>query len=382
MSSCKDALCTFASRNELAEHEINCHSMNSEGPFTNHGLLHRLNPVGQDVLDPISTPEGSFSCPLCWKDLGSSKHTYISHLAKHMESIALATLPPDPEDMSGDEFYFSDQSDETVQEAEENSLHEPAPSLFQSNMSGAAREERNNLYYNNRIVESPILLDNSVDFLESRESPSPTLFKSPWALPPQIMSPAPSSASGYSPSPTYVPDYPYSVENLPYVTTGDRVMRETVGQRKQQRLPGTSASSHESLKLVGCNSLELDNTARNHPLYNNVTPHADGLYHCPWENKPEANCQHKPEKLKCNYEYDPIFFLLFSSYPCSTLIISFPLVNLWTFTLSHISVRSQLVKNSSLHLPSVFFVMSVRLTPCMDMAINPSSVLMTDVREV
>jgi hypothetical protein len=65
--------------------------------------------------------------------------------------------------------------------------------------------------------------------------------------------------------------------------------------------PGTIASPAE---LVGHSSLELGNTARDHPLYHNVTPHADGLYHCPWENKPEANCKHKPEKFKNNYEYD------------------------------------------------------------------------------
>lgn len=40
--------------------------------------------------------------------------------------------------------------------------------------------------------------------------------------------------------------------------------------------------------------------ARDHPLYRTAFPQADGLYHCPWEG--QANCNHKPEKLKCNYE--------------------------------------------------------------------------------
>lgn len=40
--------------------------------------------------------------------------------------------------------------------------------------------------------------------------------------------------------------------------------------------------------------------ARDHPLYRSAFPHADGLYHCPWEG--QTNCNHKPEKLKCNYE--------------------------------------------------------------------------------
>lgn len=38
---------------------------------------------------------------------------------------------------------------------------------------------------------------------------------------------------------------------------------------------------------------------RTHPLYNEG-PQADGLYHCPFKGDP--SCQHKPTKLKCNYE--------------------------------------------------------------------------------
>jgi hypothetical protein len=41
-------------------------------------------------------------------------------------------------------------------------------------------------------------------------------------------------------------------------------------------------------------------SARDHPLYKNAYPKADGLFHCPWEG--QASCNHKPEKLKCNYE--------------------------------------------------------------------------------
>lgn len=41
-------------------------------------------------------------------------------------------------------------------------------------------------------------------------------------------------------------------------------------------------------------------SARDHDLYKKAAPFEDGLYHCPWEGT--ANCNHKPEKLKCNYE--------------------------------------------------------------------------------
>jgi hypothetical protein len=41
-------------------------------------------------------------------------------------------------------------------------------------------------------------------------------------------------------------------------------------------------------------------SARDHYLYKNAFPQADGLFHCPWEG--QSSCNHKPEKLKCNYE--------------------------------------------------------------------------------
>jgi len=41
-------------------------------------------------------------------------------------------------------------------------------------------------------------------------------------------------------------------------------------------------------------------SARDHPLYKNAFPQADGLFHCPWEGT--SGCTHKPEKLKCNYD--------------------------------------------------------------------------------
>ncbi|KAL7798262.1 hypothetical protein V8C37DRAFT_369289 [Trichoderma ceciliae] len=41
-------------------------------------------------------------------------------------------------------------------------------------------------------------------------------------------------------------------------------------------------------------------SARDHILYKNVTPQEDGLFHCPWEG--QSNCNHKAEKLKCNYD--------------------------------------------------------------------------------
>lgn len=175
------------------------------------------------------------------------------------------------------------------------------------------------MYQAGTILESPTLWDNGPGYLDSQRS-SPILLEDPWSLPPaQMATSATNSPFEHSPSvegisPRYVQDFPDLVDLPPYTTTGDRVMRKPIGPRaskvnsdlaaRGQRLPGASETSDESFKLGGRPSLDMDNTARDHHLYHNVTPQADGLYHCPWEKDPQSNCQHKPEKLKCNYEYD------------------------------------------------------------------------------
>ena len=58
---------------------------------------------------------------------------------------------------------------------------------------------------------------------------------------------------------------------------------------------------HRSDRSHSHGSVDNDNPPREHPLYQKATTGPDGLYHCPWEGKDPA-CNHKPEKLKCNYE--------------------------------------------------------------------------------
>jgi hypothetical protein len=173
------------------------------------------------------------------------------------------------------------------------------------------------VFDSNTIIDSPPnMWSDAVTFLESQRS-SPALFED-WIHPTaHTTNSASNSPLNYSPSldglsPRYVPEFPDLVEFPPY-TTGDRVVKKPVGPRlskvvsdlanREQRATGTSEASDESQRLVGRSSLEIDNTARDHHLYHNVSTKSDGLYHCPWEGK--EGCQHKPEKLKCNYEYDP-----------------------------------------------------------------------------
>ena len=65
--------------------------------------------------------------------------------------------------------------------------------------------------------------------------------------------------------------------------------------------PGFYDGLHQSDQGRIHGSVDNDNIPREHPLYQNAITGSDGLYHCPWEGKDPA-CNHKPEKLKCNYE--------------------------------------------------------------------------------
>lgn len=147
------------------------------------------------------------------------------------------------------------------------------------------------------IMNSPPELWDT-DFLDSQRS-SPTLLEDPWQLPlPQAM-PSTTSSPPMDGSPT-LDDLSPRVSRKPIGPRQSKVTSDLASRRP--RAPGSSETSDESFKLVGRSSLEFDNTAREHPLYHNVTPKADGLYHCPFEDDPKANCTHKPEKLKCNYD--------------------------------------------------------------------------------
>lgn len=254
-------------------------------------------------------------------------------------------------------------------------------------------------YHSGSIIESPTLWDNNgIEFLDSQRS-SPTQLEDPWSLPlPQMATSATNSPFQHSPSidgisPRYVQDLPHLVELAPY-TTGDRVTRKPIGPRPskvasdmaaasrrqhfQGNHPGTSEASDESFKFGGRSSLDLDNTARDHFLYQNVTPQADGLYHCPFEKEPGSNCQHKPEKLKCNYEYDP--------FPCPfslTLltILTVP-VNSWIRTLSPTHARSPPARTYTSHPPPASSAMSVKHMRCTATATSPICAPTTDVSAV
>lgn len=164
----------------------------------------------------------------------------------------------------------------------------------------------------------PLQWDGSapVEFLESHRS-SPTVPEDPWSQSQHSNSPISNSPQEqthspttngpqeyYSPtveaiSPRYVEDFQDLVEHPPYAS-GDRTTRKPMGPRQSKVVSDLANHGRQDSLQLATRSTNDDNTARDHPLYHNVTTQADGFYHCPWEG--QAGCQHKPEKLKCNYE--------------------------------------------------------------------------------
>ncbi len=117
-------------------------------------------------------------------------------------------------------------------------------------------------------------------------------------------------------SPTHVTNSPryvaiHSVDpHLPHTYCFARASRKamlqqngrTNGDHSANYQPGFYDGLHQSDRSHSHGIVDNDSTPREHPLYLKATTGPDGFYHCPWEGKDPA-CNHKPEKLKCNYEY-------------------------------------------------------------------------------
>jgi len=227
------------------------------------------------------------------------------------------------EDISGSHPLFHRNSDVALTSGHSFSMYPTTEDdAFASTLASAHLPITHDGIYNpNGMMDSPTVWTNGPNFLDSQRS-SPAL--DDWTLPPPHLTTSTSSSPlDYSPSleglsPRYVQCVPDMVMPPPY-KTDDRTVRKPIGPRqskvvsdlasRNRSLVETSETPDESLRFVGRSSLEVDNNARDHPYYHNVTPQADGLYHCPWEGKP--SCQHKPEKLKCNYEYETFPSLYF-----------------------------------------------------------------------
>jgi hypothetical protein len=78
--------------------------------------------------------------------------------------------------------------------------------------------------------------------------------------------------------------------------------RKPIGPEDFHILPGSQKDVSLLSSVLSSRRQSNETDARNHPLYKDVKPQADGFYHCPFENDANEECTHKPEKLKCNYD--------------------------------------------------------------------------------
>ena len=131
-----------------------------------------------------------------------------------------------------------------------------------------------------------------------------------WSAGPSASSPG---ESQHSNSPALAGQSPRFVKMLTPILLHRFLTRENIRNRKLDSQYVTSEDLHGNLMssmsqdgfalppAFGSRRLSGEGeSARDHFLYKNAYPQADGLFHCPWEG--EATCNHKPEKLKCNYE--------------------------------------------------------------------------------
>ncbi|KAK5664070.1 hypothetical protein OQA88_284 [Cercophora sp. LCS_1] len=108
-----------------------------------------------------------------------------------------------------------------------------------------------------------------------------------WSAVPSASSP---NDSHHSNSPALPGQSPRRKLDAPYVS------EDIHGMPSMSQDGFSLPPSFNSRRLSG----EGESSARDHFLYKNAYPQADGLFHCPWEG--ETTCNHKPEKLKCNYD--------------------------------------------------------------------------------
>lgn len=291
-----------------------------------------MSSARSDVTARSISPEAPIiSTPAPQTDLQGLEYPLLGNDAASIHPMfhrtSSAGMEPHQMDVS-----LSEPSLSTYTTIGEDSFSIPAGSNVVHGQEPVSTEES---MYKSGTLDSSLLWDNStLEFLDSQRS-SPMVSEDPWAMDGlpihSIMTSSTGTPLTYSPSlegpsPRYVQDYPDLVELPPY-SIDNRVTRKPMGPRqskvasdlathsRQQRQIGSEAS--EDFRLVGRSALEIDTTARDHPLYQNVSPGPDGLYHCPWEG--QASCTHKPEKLKCNYEYDLAYF---SPSPVSSSILT------------------------------------------------------------
>ncbi|KAG9231657.1 hypothetical protein BJ875DRAFT_443882 [Amylocarpus encephaloides] len=271
-------------------------------PTTSPGTFHN-SPARSDVTGRSTSPEHAALCTPGQIDMPEFDYNSFSG-----------------EDITGNQQIYPGVDSQTI----DASIAQPYPPLyaaaaevdlfgppFARGMASQDPMTGPSMYQN--IADPGFQWDNTPDNFFASQRSSPTATEDTWSNP-HLMTSSTNSPANYSEgveavSPRYVLDSPDLVELPPYAT-GDRVTRKPMGPRQSkveadiaaglQRNSGAVDAPDEAFKQQVGRSNPEENSARLHPLYQNVNPGPDGLYHCPWEAG--SSCQHKPEKLKCNYD--------------------------------------------------------------------------------
>ena len=141
--SCNDYLIAFANRAEWASHEFSKHRLIKtwwcpECSFNareadllashvrrNHAITLEasISAIVSACVNTSPAPIEDQTCHICLERPGKSRRNFVKHVAKHLESIALAVLPREAEDSESGSEDESHERDST----NEPSLPEPTP---------------------------------------------------------------------------------------------------------------------------------------------------------------------------------------------------------------------------------------------------------------
>ena len=152
-SECGEKLTTFATREKWAQHEFSnhrctriwscpeCHekTFTAEAMSTHVYIHHQIIRASQisTILDAaVSIQPAAINdqkCPLCLNVPGVSRRNFVKHVARHLESIALAVLPREAEDDSDAHSVASNRSLEPAVLSQQSVVDSPEQATIKTN---------------------------------------------------------------------------------------------------------------------------------------------------------------------------------------------------------------------------------------------------------
>ncbi|CAI6332942.1 unnamed protein product [Periconia digitata] len=284
----------------------------------------------------------SKQCPLCLEPTGTGKSTNLVHFSRHMEEIALASLPRGVDSETNSEAGTSSVSDaNSVPDVDITIFQDQTQSLFSSHSddqdSKALKEVKISSYWSVReqegFEELVALFGSDWDTIAGRLlTKTPIMVKNHYLRIAGSVKGAHLSRLAYEADMkrekrediVQVPILNETFEQLQhsaqaqYETYGeeDRGLRDSLERRfaplqadgaesaaysGSSGSPAAVATEHDSPNspIPNHSSLDPGNVVRTHPLYKSK-PKKDGTYHCPFEG--QSSCSHMPTALKSSFD--------------------------------------------------------------------------------